>query len=358
MDDPKMKYLTIEELQEELGETVTSARLVMSHRSVRLAASFVFFMFVTVIVSMIFLPWVQTVQGDGSVIAYSPNDRQQHLEAPVDGRIAQWLVTEGSRVKQGQIIVELTDIDPDFLLRVEQERDAAASKLKAANVSLEASRRNLERQRQLFAAGLSSRRALELAEIEEAKFLGDVASSLGEMARIETKFARQSSQRVLAPRDGVVQRVLTPQGGVVVKQGDFLALIVPDTDKRAVELYILGNDLPLVVPGQNVRVQFEGWPAIQFSGWPSVAIGTFGGVVSLVDPSDNGKGKFRVLVVPDEAEPWPTDRYLRQGVRAVGFINQGTVRLGWELWRRLNAFPLSTSEPPELSKPTKRKLPS
>ena len=49
-------------------------------------------------------------------------------------------------------------------------------------------------------------------------------------------------------------------------------------------------DAPLIEPGRKVRLQFEGWPAVQFVGWPSVAVGTFGGKVNRVFPTDDGKG--------------------------------------------------------------------
>jgi hypothetical protein len=87
---------------------------------------------------------------------------------------------------------------------------------------------------------------------------------------------------------------------------------------------------------------------VQFSGWPSVAVGTFGGRVALVDATDDGKGKFRVLILPDEGEAWPSGVYLRQGVRANGWVLMETVPLGWELWRQFNGFPPTLSEPPTL----------
>ena len=101
-----------------------------------------------------------------------------------------------------------------------------------------------------------------------------------------------------------------------------------------------GNDAPLITPGRLVRLQFEGWPAIQFVGWPAVAVGTFGGKVLLVDSTDNGQGKFRILVVPDpNDEPWPSNRWLRQGVRANGWVLLNEVSLGFEFWRQFNGFP-------------------
>jgi hypothetical protein len=175
----------------------------------------------------------------------------------------------------------------------------------------------------------------------------EVASASAELARIEVRMARQAAQSVVAPREGVVFRIVTNgQVGEIVKTGDVLAVIVPDTTERAVELWVSGNDLPLVRPGARARLQFEGWPALQFSGWPAVAVGTFPGRVSVVDASDNGNGQFRVLVVPDVPSGWPSPEYLRQGVRVEGWVQLGRVRLGYELWRQFNGFPPSLPREP------------
>ena len=138
------------------------------------------------------------------------------------------------------------------------------------------------------------------------------------------------------------------QSGELLKAGSPLAVIVPASSKDVVELWIDGNDMPMVMPGNLVRLQFEGWPALQFSGWPSIAVGTFGGRVLLVDPTDNGKGKFRVLVESDPGDdPWPSRRFLRQGVRANGWVLLNIVPIGYELWRQFNGFPpvIATDEP-------------
>lgn len=346
------KFPTISEIEREFNREFISTRMTRFGRSIRIAAIIVTCFFTLIGVALIFLPWVQTVQGYGKVIAFSPNDRQQNIEAPVEGRITHWNVFEGTRVKKGEPIVEISDIDPNFIERINLEREAAIAKSEAAQKSLEASQRNVERQRDLFSRGLSSRRAFEMAEIEEAKFLGEIASASAELARIETRLARQISQKVVAPRDGVIQHVFVPSGGAIVKQGDLLALIVPDTDARAVEILIDGNDLPIVSIGRSVRLQFEGWPAIQFSGWPSAGVGTFGGTVAVIDSSDNGYGKFRILVIPDAGQDWPDSKFLRQGTRAVAWVTLDTVRLGWELWRRFNAFPVTTQTPPDLTSRT------
>ena len=346
---------TMPELIRDLRIPSESVTRVAPTRMAGLVAWLIILLCVLSFFALLFVPWVQTVEGVGKVVAYSPNDRQQDLDAPVDGRIKKWYVSEGQAVKAGDAVVDIEDLDPVIMERLFQERDATETKLRAAQQSLETSQRNVERQRLLWTKGLSARRAYELAELEYAKFLSEISSVAAELARLETKVARQSAQSIVALRDGVVQKIFAPQGGVMIKQGEKLAVIVPESADRAVELLVSGNDIPLLTAGREVRLQFEGWPAVQFSGWPSVAVGTFGGTLRVIDPSDDGMGKFRVIVFPSEGETWPEPRYLRQGVRVIGWILLDSVPLGWELWRRLNAFPLSTPIEQEVSVSGKKK---
>ena len=332
-------YPTIEEVVAQSRVALESPSLVTSHGSLRIGAMVVFGVVIGFAVTMVFVPWVQNVRGSGRVIAYSPDERQQSITAPVDGLIRKWSVLEGTRVKKGDSIVELADTDPDILSRLERERAAQEQKLDAAKNAVETSRKNIERQKSLVVSGLSSQRAAELAELEYAKYLSELSSASAELARIETRLARQASQVIVAPRDGIIQRVSAPQGGVIVKSGQELALIVPETANRAVELLVSGNDAPLLSVGRRVRLQFEGWPAVQFAGWPSVAVGTFGGTIAVIDPGAGEDGTVRMIVFPEQGEQWPEGRYLRQGVRVVGWVLLDTVRLGWELWRQFNGFP-------------------
>jgi len=201
---------------------------------------------------------------------------------------------------------------------------------------------------------------LEKASMGSAE--ADVANIRRDKAQIEVRIARQRAQYVDSPVDGTVFRLVAAgeAGGLLVRPGERLAILVPDINKNVettagltandypgivAELHIDGNDLPLVRKGDRVRVQFEGWPAVQFVGWPSVAIGSFGGRVYLVDPTADDKGGFRILVEPDpDDQGWPDDQYLRQGVRAQGWVLLNRVSLGWELWRQLNAFPPARAE--------------
>lgn len=413
--------------------------LVRPSRGLRVLAMVVAGLIGTLVVVLYVTPWQQSVPGSGRVIAYAPDERQQNIEAPIDGRVLRWYVQEGSLVKTGEPLVELSDNDPDVMQRLRTERDAVAARLDAARAralamesrvdSLQSSRRsamvaadarvlmaeqrvtaaaqaveaaraalhaaemNTERQQTLQGQGLASQRQLELAELESARGQtevaraqatllaaqselesfraerlkvnndatatvndavasrqmaeGEVANASAELARIEGRLARQSAQVITSPKDGVVLRVIANgHTGEIVKAGDLLATLVPDTTDRAAEIWVSGNDLPLVQNDRLARIQFEGWPALQFSGWPSIAVGTFPAKVLWVDAADNGMGKFRVVLGPPEPNAWPSAVYLRQGARAHGWVLLGQVRLGYELWRQFNAFPPSLPEEP------------
>jgi multidrug resistance efflux pump len=178
------------------------------------------------------------------------------------------------------------------------------------------------------------------------KELLDLRNKRGELDRLEIR----------APRAGRIQQWFGLEGSDTIKEGDQLFVIVPDTDQLSVEMTVNGNDMPLIHEGDPVRLQFEGWPAVQFVGWPSVAVGTFGGKVNRVFPTDDGKGNFRVVVTPDNHFPrehgWPADPYLRQGVRANGWILLQEVSLGYEIWRQLNGFPPSIASEEPGSEPS------
>ncbi|MEL6107163.1 MAG: HlyD family efflux transporter periplasmic adaptor subunit [Planctomycetota bacterium] len=199
------------------------------------------------------------------------------------------------------------------------------------------------------------------AELDIAKVESEIAKAEQVLLKAETEVSRQKTREITAPFDGFITSITPNQGSKILKPGDPICVIVPDTADRAVQIWLDGNDAPLVQPGRHVRIQFEGWPAVQFAGWPSAAVGTFGGEVISVDATDNGKGKFRALVLPDPSfdvakndanqmtgeNGWPLPRFLRQGVRANGWVLLDRVPLWYEIWRNMNGFPpvVSTEKP-------------
>ncbi|CAH1387289.1 HlyD family secretion protein [Candidatus Nitrotoga sp. M5] len=269
-----------------------------------------------------------------------------------------------------------------------ERRKAAEQLVDAAKAARQTASLNLSRQQQLQGKGLASQRTLELSQLEMAqreaevkraqsglhaakneidalsadrqKLTADAAAAIekaraelnkavedqnyviADLLKLETRLARQQTQTVTAPQDGTVLRLLANPGAELVKAGQALAILIPDSEQRAVELWVDGNDLPLIVIGSRARLQFEGYPAIQFGGWPSFSVGSFAGRVALIDATDDGKGNFRVLIIADADDDvaWPSMRFLRQGVRVNGWVLLSQVTLGYELWRIFNGFPM------------------
>jgi multidrug resistance efflux pump len=416
----------------EIYPSLPASRAIGGLKATRILALSLALLLIAVVAALAIVPWQQNIRGSGRVVAFDAYDRIQTVAAPVMGRVRKAWVIEGSRVREGDPLLEIVDNDPNLVTRLEQQRAAlvaglsasqakvavydeqvralaqardlaiaaaeqqvevAIAKVRSEEHGLDAAQAaarqaslNFSRQRDLFAEGLASRADYEMAErqdsesrakVEQAREalraarneleskradLGrvdteakakidsaraqreaanvEVANKDKQVAELEVRINQQSTQLVRAPRDGTVFRLSVSPGAELVKAGDPLAQLVPDTESRAVELWVDGNDVPLIAEGRPVRIQFEGWPAVQFAGWPSVAVGTFGGRVKLVDTTDDGTGRFRIVVVPDpEEEPWPESDFLRQGARAKGFILLDQVRLGYELWRQANGFP-------------------
>jgi hypothetical protein len=202
--------------------------------------------------------------------------------------------------------------------------------------------------------------------------LSEVATAERDLSAIDIQINQNLRQVVESPRDGIVLNVAATDG-TYLRPGSLICVIIPETDSRFVEIMVDGNDMPLIQPrkdgqpGSPVRLAFEGWPAVQMIGWPQLAIGTFGGEVVFVDATDDGSGKFRVVVGPaddivdrgDGKGPvtvgWPDkDRWLRQGARANGWVMLNQVPLWFELWRQINGFPPIVSNKDGKLDPTKK----
>ncbi|MBI5853693.1 MAG: HlyD family efflux transporter periplasmic adaptor subunit [Nitrospirae bacterium] len=203
---------------------------------------------------ILFVPWTQTITVSGQLSAYSPYERPQDIEAQITGRIKKWHVFEGVRVKQGDLILELEDYDPQFLAPellplLEQRKQAldqtrkaaleradqldkripemlnlvkaavpsadarvneaenkvreAEQKVKAAQIAVDTAELNVDRHRQLVERGLVSQRELELT-IQSA--IASKADLQGAEAML--KAARQGMKALSFGRDQINAEVL------------------------------------------------------------------------------------------------------------------------------------------------------
>ena len=334
-------------LKEDMAHFTTLATIRVP-RVMRVVLFMILASIIIAVAFLIYVPWVQTTSGQGVVTTLSPNERKQDINALVPGRIEEWYVRDGSTVKKGDPIVRIADIDPNLIERLQAERAQIALQLDAAKSALATARIDERRARELFEAGLAARRDFEQAQIRINEREGQVAAAQAALNRADVNLSRQSVQIVRAPRDGFIQSLNAGDAATYINAGDVLATFVPDGAVRVVEIFIDGRDVALVRPGDQTRIQFEGWPAVQFSGWPSVAVGTFGGRVISVDQSAQVDGRFRVLIAEEKLDGygWPEERYVRFGAAVQAWVLLETVPVGYEIWRQLNNFP------PQLPAPT------
>ncbi len=379
----------------------TALRLVRTPNNAVPLARAIILTLVGFMIILIVAPWIQNVSGSGIVTSFSPDQRPQTIDALIDGRIEKWYVQEGDYVKKGDTIVVLRDIDTKFLdpkfrerqqvirdnevaeaqlevlmakqkvLQAKQKLLAAEATVTNANIDAATARIRYERAESLFAQGLASKREVETNLLALQKAINDSVKARtnleveiqalanantelqakqrlaeAKIAKSDLELGNVASRRefgvMLSPIDGYVTRIMQVGDGQAVKKNDKLAIVVPETDDIAAEIYIGSLDVAIVDTGRKARLQFAGFPAIQApgGGFPDFAIGTFGGIVKVVDAVDDGNGKYRVLIVPDPNDkPWPSRAYLRQGTEVTGWILLNEVPLGYEFWRQLNGFP-------------------
>ncbi|MEM6469453.1 MAG: HlyD family efflux transporter periplasmic adaptor subunit [Planctomycetota bacterium] len=433
-----------------------SLQMVRTARIVRSVGRITLWSLIFAICGMIFLPWRQTARGTGMVVALDPQQRVQPMLSPIKGIVKSVRedLREGSRVKEGEVLIEMRPFAEDGQQILEAQIAAIKLKIEAAESGLAIADQNAVRQadqgkadekaaiqevesakqkvvqaerelasvefelagvrneyevalkvsedglisgqeliskrakyeqmvekrkkQQAYVTGAEAdlviKRELLLSKIQQIEIKNQDALDKSNKARAtlesyrkekldaENKQSEFENLFIRAPKSGFIQQWSGLEASQSVKEGTPLFVIVPDADELAVEMKVSGNDMPLLEEGAPVRLQFEGWPAVQFVGWPSVAIGTFGGKVNRVFPTDDGKGFFRVIVTVDNhferEDGWPDDRYLRQGVRANGWVLLERVPLGYEIWRQLNGFPpVVADEEPTKEKGGKVKLP-
>ena len=203
---------------------------------------------------IVFVPWTQTITVNGQLSAYTPYERPQDIESQITGRIKKWHIFEGVRVKQGDLILELDDYDPNFmspeLLPLLEQRKQALSetrraalgraeqldkrikemqnlvkaavpsaqarvveaenkvreahqKVEAAKIAVTTAELNVDRHRQLAEQGLVSQRELEVT-IQAA--IASKADYTGAQAHL--KAAEQAMKALSFGRDQVSAEVL------------------------------------------------------------------------------------------------------------------------------------------------------
>lgn len=215
----------------------------------------------------------------------------------------------------------------------------------------------LNARRELRAIDAEYSDKISKAESEKYASMSTLYTAEGELTKLQNQFnnydRRNGLYYILAPQDGFISKTTKSGIGETVKEGEEIARISPFQFAHAVEIFIEPNDLPLVHPGEQVRIIFDGYPAFVISGWQHISKGVYNGTILTVDPALHETGKFRVLVKPSEGEQWPSGLKQGGGVQAIMLLND--VPVGYELWRKFNGFPPDFYAPEQQKKKSEEK---
>ncbi len=201
----------------------------------------------------------------------------------VSGRIEKVNVEEGSRVKAGDVLVEIDHRIP----QANYDRAKARSDL---------AQRELQRMQRLTSEGSATPQALDQAKANAAT--AEVELKLGEVA-LENTYLR-------APFDGVVVQKLAETGNLL--EQNQTAVVVADEDHAWISANIEETAVGALKPGQPVHIEIDEGGALEGKLWEirsSVA-----SQFALI-PSDSGAGNFTKVVQRVPIKISITDRHDR-----------------------------------------------
>ncbi len=106
-------------------------------------------------VVMLFMPWTQNVESNGSVSTLNPENRPQTVTSRISGRVEKWFIRDGDLVNRNDTIAFISEIkeeyiDPQLIERSEQQiaskesaMESYEKKINAVNQQIDALNRSL-----------------------------------------------------------------------------------------------------------------------------------------------------------------------------------------------------------------------
>ena len=207
---------------------------------------------------------------------YVVAQRKAAVASKATGRLV-WLgVEEGSRVKEGEIIARLENLD------VKATREQSAANLQVANANLEQglselrdAETALKRSEELLAQGFVSRASHDIAVARHDKARANIASLKAGIAaaRANLRGTDVAVEQTLirAPFDGVVLTKAANVGDVVTPFSSALdakgaVVTMADMSTLEVEADVSESNLSRVRIGQPVEIQLDALPDVRFRG--------------------------------------------------------------------------------------------
>lgn len=225
---------------------------------------------------------IQTVS-NGEVLSSVANTRAGTLKAcrrarlspSLGGQIERLPVSEGERVKRGDVLLEIWNDDLSAQVKLaRREARASASRAREACVTAEVAKREARRQRRLLIKKLASEETVDRAEGEASarRAACDAASTSIEVsqARVDVANAALARTRLLAPFDGTVAEVNGELGEYLTPSPVGIATVpaidLIDYSCLYVSAPIDEVDAPQIKTGMSTNISLDAFPNSRFKG--------------------------------------------------------------------------------------------
>jgi len=215
--------------------------------------------------------------------------RLVNIAAETSGRVVDLAVNEGDPVTKGQFLLQIdprslrtrVDNSSASLQAAESSLEQMRQSIQTANLQLEQAQKNLDRQRDLWAKGITTREALERAENdvkttesglqERRKQVAAQEARLGqERASVENARYDLSKVRIESPISGIVTRRNIQEGETAVigtmNNAGTVLLTLADMSVIQAEVEVDETNIPNVVLGQPAKIIIDALPDKTFKG--------------------------------------------------------------------------------------------
>lgn len=245
---------------------------------------------------------------------------------------------ERTRTLNEEGLKSTTDLE-NYRLKLQE---AQAKKVAQENKVLAAKNEIINSQIELNRVDAEYSEKISKAQSDRSSAESGLYQTKADISKLETSYANYDKRRglyyIVAPQAGYINKAIKAGIGESFKEAEPLVSIMPSNYELAVETYVDPIDMPLLHVGEEVRVQFDGWPAIVFSGWPNSSYGTYGARIVAIENYISLNGKYRVLLKPDEKDyQWPKEIKIGSGASTLALLED--VPIWYEIWRQLNGFP-------------------
>ncbi len=230
--------------------------------------------------------------------------RQATVSSKITGKVSEILVEEGMKVEEGQVLARLDDRQARLELELAQAQLGAAEKaLAETEANLALAKKDLERNRQLAAGGVSSQAALDTAEAQATSLEARLQRQRGdaEVARrnvailgqlLDDTVIRAPFAGVAISKDAQPGEMVSPvsAGGGFTRTG--ISTIV---DMASLEIEVDVNEayLQRVTSGQKVRATVDAYPEEPFAAH----------LITVIPAADRDKATVKVRIGFDQLDP-------------------------------------------------------